>query len=250
MARSVKKHAVRRNEILDVAQKLVYSRGYEQMTIQDILDEVGVSKGAFYHYFGSKQALLEALVERILDEAERLVLPIVQDPHLPALEKLQRYFSAAARWKTEQKAYLLALLQVWYADDNAIVREKVHATAVKRIAPLLTAIVRQGIQEGALTTSHPDHISEAVLCLVQGVGDAFAEALLSSPSTVGNWQNVESTVAAYTEALERVLGAPSGSLVLVDAETQKAWFSHQETTHTTSGEKLAEKISAPGLRED
>ena len=61
MARSVneKEYAVKRNEILDVAQRFVYTRGYEQMSIQDILDELHISKGAFYHYFDSKQALLE-----------------------------------------------------------------------------------------------------------------------------------------------------------------------------------------------
>ena len=51
MARTVKAHAVRRNEILDVAQRLIYTKGYEQMTIQDILDGLQISKGAFYHYF-------------------------------------------------------------------------------------------------------------------------------------------------------------------------------------------------------
>jgi len=55
-------------EILDVAQRLVNTKGYEQMTIQDLLDELQISKGAFYHYFGSKQALLEAIIERIVDE--------------------------------------------------------------------------------------------------------------------------------------------------------------------------------------
>src|SRR5665647_2543286 len=68
MARVIKEHAVRRGEILDVAQRLVYSKGYEQMTVQDILDGLQISKGAFYHYFGSKPALLEALIERMLGE--------------------------------------------------------------------------------------------------------------------------------------------------------------------------------------
>ncbi len=63
MARIVKAHAARRNEILDVAQRLIYTKGYEQMTIQDILSDLQISKGAFYHYFDSKQALLEAIIE-------------------------------------------------------------------------------------------------------------------------------------------------------------------------------------------
>src|SRR5712691_1713827 len=115
MARIVKEHAVRRNEILDVAQRLVYTKGYEQMTIQDILDDLQISKGAFYHYFDSKQALLEALIERLLDEGVQLLLPIVDDPHLPALEKLQRLFDRLVRWKTAQKTFLLALMRVLYA---------------------------------------------------------------------------------------------------------------------------------------
>ena len=65
MPRIVKEHAVRRNEILDLAQQLVYTKGYEQMTIQDILDGLQISKGAFYHYFDSKHAVLEAVVERM-----------------------------------------------------------------------------------------------------------------------------------------------------------------------------------------
>ena len=53
MARIVKEEvrAVKRNEILDAASRFIYTTGYEQMTIQDILDELQISKGAFYHYF-------------------------------------------------------------------------------------------------------------------------------------------------------------------------------------------------------
>lgn len=53
MPRVVKEeeYAVKCNEILDVAQHLVYTKGYQQMSIQDILDELKISKGAFYHYF-------------------------------------------------------------------------------------------------------------------------------------------------------------------------------------------------------
>src|SRR5689334_6360084 len=117
MARIVKAHAIRRDEILDAAQRLVYTRGYEQMTIQDLLDDLEIAKGTFYHYFVSKQALLEALLERMGAEMEQLLLPVVQDPHLPALDKLDRFFATLARWKTAQKAVIFALLPVWYADD-------------------------------------------------------------------------------------------------------------------------------------
>ena len=72
MARIVNKeeYEIRRNEILDAAQRVVYTKGYDQMSIQDILAEVKISKGAFYHYFDSKQALLEALIERLVSQIQ------------------------------------------------------------------------------------------------------------------------------------------------------------------------------------
>lgn len=231
MVRIVKERTERRNEILDVAQRLVYSKGYEQMTIQDILDGLQISKGAFYHYFDSKQTLLEAIIERMMQEAEQLIMPIVHDPQLPALEKLQRFFAVVARYKTAQKDFLLALMRVWYTDDNALVRQKVQAMGAKWIMPLLTGIIRQGIQEGSLTTSYPDQVGEVVLCLVYGLGETLGEVLLSFEPKRDDMLRVERTVAAYTDALERVLGAPGDSLQLVDNETLSEWFVSQETAH-------------------
>src|SRR5215207_8473593 len=91
MARTVNKeeYTAKRNQILDAAQRLIFTKGYERMTLQDILAELQISSGAFYHYFDSKPAVLEAFIERIREAAEQPLLPIVQDPHLSALEKLQ-----------------------------------------------------------------------------------------------------------------------------------------------------------------
>src|SRR5438094_1115656 len=88
MTRIVKEPVVRRNEILDVAERLLATKGYEQMAIRDIVDELQIAKGTVYHYFDSKQALLMALVERMGEKVERLVLPIIDDRQLAALDKL------------------------------------------------------------------------------------------------------------------------------------------------------------------
>jgi AcrR family transcriptional regulator len=226
MARSIKEEerAVKRNEILETARRLIYTKGYEQMTIQDILEELQISKGAFYHYFSSKQDLLEALIERIYADAEQILRPVLEDAELPALDKLHRYFDTAARWKTTQKAFLLALLRVWYADENAIVRQKVTETMIERIGPLLSRIVHQGIQEGVLTTSFPDQAGAIIITLMQSLGDAFVRVLLSSELLPSDVQRLEGTVQAFNDALERVLGAPRGSLQLVDMEAIDEWI--------------------------
>jgi len=226
MARIIKEeeYAAKRNEILDAAQRLVYTKGFDQMSIQDILNELSISKGAFYHYFESKSTLLEALIERSLEAVVAFLSPIVQNSELPALVKLQHYLDSAAQWKSTQKDYLLGLLSIWYADENATFRQKMLTSSIQRISPMLAEIIRQGILEGALNTAYPDQVAETVLYLMQGVGDKFVEPLLKGAPTPADFQRIESAFAAYTDAMERILGAPPGSIQLIKPETLQFWF--------------------------
>jgi AcrR family transcriptional regulator len=232
MARKVKEedYASRRNEILDAARTLVYTKGYEQMSIQDILDAMKISKGAFYHYFDSKPALLEALIDRFADEAERAVSPILQDPDLTALEKLQHYFSTAVQWKVAQKDYLLAILRVWYSDDNAIIRQKVFSRLLKRFTPSFVPVIQEGIQEGSLSTAYPEQAMQIVFQAIQGLGDKFGEAILTGQAGggVGNSEDriqaIEKDVDAYTDSVERILGIQKGSIQLMDAKSVRMWL--------------------------
>jgi AcrR family transcriptional regulator len=225
MARIVKEedYAARRKEILDVARQLIYTKGYEQMSIQDILDLLKISKGAFYHYFDSKQSLLDGLVERMLDEAEQVMRPIVE-ADLPALEKMRRYFDTGGRWKTAQRALMLNLLRVWRNDSNALMRQKQESAAMKRIAPMLTEIIRQGVSEGVFTTKYPDQFGSMILGLSRGFEDTIAELLLAETSPPDALERLEAALGAYSESMERILGAPAGSLPLGDVEMLKAWL--------------------------
>jgi AcrR family transcriptional regulator len=218
-------YEARRNEILDVAQRLVMlTKGYTGMAVQDILDELQISKGAFYHYFDSKQALLEALIERLATEATPMLTEIVNDPSVPSLEKMHAFFERIARWKTDRRDYLMALLDMWYADENAIVREKLRAATPERYGPLLTQVIRQGIDEGVMTAPHPDQVGGLILRMLIDLGYDFAYLLKQAPSDPGVVQRAFLTGAAYNDAIERVLGAPKGSLTVIDAETIHAWF--------------------------
>src|SRR6187401_1947873 len=102
-------HALRRDAFVDAAQRLIQAKGYEQMTIQDVLDELDTSRGAFYHYFDSKAALLDAVIERMVDDAIAAIGLIVDEPGLPALTRLARLFNGLAEWKTERTEFLIRL---------------------------------------------------------------------------------------------------------------------------------------------
>ena len=223
-ARIVKERTERRNEILTVARQLVITKGYEQMTIQDILDSLQISKGAFYHYFDSKQALLEALIENIVEETKRSFTPILEDGQLSALEKFGLFFRGLGQWKTAQIEFLLALLNIWYNDDNAIVRQKITTASIEHITPLITQIIIQGVQEGCFNTAYPQQASVILLTIGLGLSNMLAMLLLTAETRSAKLPEAEQIVAASTEATERVLGAPQGSLQLVDDAVLTQWF--------------------------
>ncbi len=218
MPRIVKEPLERRNEILDATQQLIISKGYERMTIQDVIDRLQISKGAFYHYFNSKQALLDALIDRMQVDALKLVQPIVDDTQMPALEKLHHLFDTSYRWKTARKGFLMAILRVWYVDENVIVRQKQTASMLQAITPVLQAIIDQGVAEGVFQHQPSPMLGRVVLSLIVDQGEVLAQLLLSSEISDENVKRVEQTVAAYTDAIERVLGVASNSLQIVDVD--------------------------------
>jgi AcrR family transcriptional regulator len=217
-------HAVRREAFVDAAQRVIQAKGYEQMTIQDVLDELDASRGAFYHYFDSKVSLLDAVVRRLVDVAIATVAPVAADPNLPALRKLERVFTGITSWKMERKELMLAVLKVWLSDENAVVRERFRQYTAVRLTPLLSRIVRQGKAEGVFSVSSADHAAAVFVSLVLAANEMASQLFVARQARAVSFEDVERTLAAYAEAFERILGIPTGSWPTVDRETIRFWF--------------------------
>jgi AcrR family transcriptional regulator len=217
-------HTIRREAFLDVAQRLVQTKGYDAMSIQDVLNELEASKGAFYHYFDSKQALLEAVVERFADGSLATLAPVLNDPDLPAVQKLERAFAGIGRWKAAQKELVLAIIQVWNSDGNAIVREKLRRLSVSRMIPLISTVVKQGVDEGTFHVTSPDEIAEVFVALMLGFQERAVDLFIARQAGTITFEAVQRAIASLTEAIERILGIPQGSLTLMDEPALHFWF--------------------------
>jgi AcrR family transcriptional regulator len=226
MARTVNQqvYEARRDAILDAAERAVGTKGYERMAIADLLDDLQISSGAFYHYFDSKPALLAALINRMGDRLEQRVLPIIDDPEVGAFDKLQRFFAALDRDKREHKGLVLSYLRVLYADENAIFRHKMHVTRVKRLTPWLETVIREGIREGILTTAYPDQAARMIIALLEDLGDATVDLLLAEERSPDDLPRLARIAEATADALERVLGAKPGCLQHAWREELEVWL--------------------------
>lgn len=217
-------HAVRRDAFLDAAQRLIQSRGYEQMSVQDVLDELDVSKGAFYHYFDSKEALLAAVVDRIVDAGIAAIAPVAADSDLGALAKLSGLFTSLAQWKGERSDLMIELVRVWVSDANAVVRDQLRSGTHARLTPLLATIVHQGKAEGVFTITSPDHTAGVLVAMLLGTNETASRLFLARQVGAITFEDVERTFAAHAEAFERVLGLAPGSWPNLDRSTLLFWF--------------------------
>lgn len=243
MARTtnIAEHAARRDEILDAAQRLILSTGYERLTVQDILDDLHISKGAFYHYFDSKPTVIDALTTRLVGESERALAAIVENPALGAVKKLQAFFGEIIRWKSERRNLFVAMLPVWYSADNLAFRLLVDRESAKRLAPLLTAVVRQGVDEGRFATAYPDQAGAIIIAIIQALQDDMVRRLLAMPHRSPSPTSVKEMVnthGAHMEAIERYLGVPAGALNRVDARAVRSWIAAlHRTTIAPNGKR-------------
>ena len=217
-------HATRRDVFLDAAQELFQAKGYEGTSIQDVLDTASTSKGALYHYFDSKGALLDGVIERMVDGAMISIEPIVADPDLPALEKLRGIFGGIASYKSARRELLLAISRVWLSDENAVVRERFRRAAGARITPVLAAVIRQGHNEGAFDVREPDDTARVLVSLLLATNLAASELFLRHQAEPFPFAEVARFFGAYADAFDRILGARPGALPLVDEAVLHEWF--------------------------
>ena len=99
MARIVKEADERRNEILDAAETLFTEKGYSKTTIIDILNQVGIAKGTFYYYFKSKEEVMDAIIERFIEQDVQKARLIAMDKSLSPVRKICRIICPDARKK-------------------------------------------------------------------------------------------------------------------------------------------------------
>ena len=215
---------VRREAFTEAAERLMQTKGWEHMSIQDVLDALQASRGAFYHYFESKQALLEAVIDRMVEAGLASVQPVVNDPNLPAATKLVRLFNSIGRWKTDRRELILAFLDVWLSDHHAVVREKFRHKLVGRIVPVLTGIVKQGTHEGSFRVESPEATARVLMMLLQGMQDEATDLFVARQANTVSYEEVETRFVSYASAFERVLGVEAGSISLVDRPILHAWY--------------------------
>jgi hypothetical protein len=115
-------------------------------------------------------------------------------------------------------------MEVWNSDGNAIVREKLRRLTERIMVPLLSAIVTQGVDEGAFRVDSPNETATVLVALMEGFQQQASDLFIARQAGTVTFEVVQRSVAANTDAFERILGIPKGSLTLTSESTLRFWF--------------------------
>lgn len=147
-------------KILDIAFRLFSEKGYDHTTIQDIVDALGMSKGAVYHHFKSKEDILDHLYDRYYVDSN--MFSMMEDPSLSGLEKLRELLrrQLADPGKLDIDGIAVSF------ERNPQLIQLMLTTSVRDGAPIIQRLLEEGITDGSITAAQPKELAESCLILL------------------------------------------------------------------------------------
>ena len=150
-----------RDKIIKAAFSLFSEKGYEATSTQDIISLTGLSRGAMYHHFKSKQEILETVTRQAQEQIHSFLEALVTDSTLSAKNKLSKII--AYNGESEVQKQLIACR--WLEKiPFALVEEIRNLNHI--IAPCLAQIIRQGVEEKEFECPYIEELAEVLALLL------------------------------------------------------------------------------------
>jgi len=206
----------RQAHILDAAQKLFFARGWDDVTIADVLNEAGISKGGFYHHFAAKEDLLDGVVLRFTTEALASAKAARAVTSGGALERFNAFLAETSRWKAEQGPRMKFFMDVMLRPGNDVLFSRITAAASAAAMPVLLEMIAYGVDEGAFDVPDMNLVGETIMAMSQGRRAVLENAFQAAES--GDLDRatacLDHRMVAEGALIDRILGLPRGSVML------------------------------------
>jgi AcrR family transcriptional regulator len=186
-----------RTKILDSAVKLFSTRGYTAASVDDICTEAGISKGAFYHHFETKQALFLALldgwlqtIDNAIDASKGKTAP---ETFMQMTEAFPYMFGTAGEG-------LPMFLEFWLQASRDKKIWEASIAPYRRYHKYFTSLIKQGVDEGSFVDVDPELASRMIVSTAMGL---LLQSLLDPKGA--NWEKVarESTNLLVNNLLDK-----------------------------------------------
>ena len=188
----------RKKEILDIAEELFITKGYDNTSTTDILEKVGIARGTIYYHFKSKEEILDALIDRII---QGIVCNVKSALSCKAAAPQKIIFFVGAM--RVDSAIGKEITDHTHKPQNALMHQKILNSLLAVLTPIAAGIIKDGIKEGSFSTDYPKEAAEMLLIYSSVVFDDMNEM---------TQEEREKKVTGFVFNMERLLGARSGAL--------------------------------------
>lgn len=148
------------NLILDVASRLFMEKGYEHTSIQEIIDHLGgLSKGAIYHHFKSKEDILYAVIDKMTAQSNQMLTDIRDRTDLNGKEKLRTMFRVSINRSVQDDIFTVA---PGFYRNPKLLFSLLHENLEEAVPDYILPIIMQGIEDGSIVSEHPKQLAELI----------------------------------------------------------------------------------------
>ncbi len=221
MVESSKNYSNRKNEFMMAALELFCKKGYENTTINDIIDELSVSKGAFYHYFDSKEDVIVALAKYFSERAAKIISEIFKRTDLSAVEKMNKGFESINEYKIKEREYHSKFKASIEGEENLKLQHKIVFFMKQDVIPLYEELIGKGVEEDVFGDPVNSHeLAEFFLNTIFDLNTSVheIERELYGDKNKGNHRELlkklDEKVRFYEVMLERIFQLQNGSFDL------------------------------------
>lgn len=197
--RVVKEAEERKNEILDVAERLFVTKGFDNTSTNDILREIGIARGTLYYHFKSKTDILDAMIERMSKQLIEKATDIFNKKDIPVLQRLTVMMMAL----NVDGSLGQEVMEQVHRPQNALLHQKMQDGLLTGITPLITELIEEGMEQGICQTDYPAEVAEMT----------FLYAITAFDTLSNHSEEAKNKkIIAFINNLERLLRMESGSM--------------------------------------
>lgn len=206
----------RKQEFLDTALDLFYEKGYEKTTINDIIGAMDVSKGAFYHYFQSKEDIIETISLDYAQRALKIAKETLKRNDLNAIDKLNTLIKKVQMYKGEQEEKRHRIRKS-LRYENLKLEKTIYIKLKDLMLPIYEGIISEGIKDGLFKVNNPIEMTEFMFIMFNGLNSSLREIEgkiddLDDLEAKQLLNQISEKLIFNEEVLEKILGVNKGTI--------------------------------------
>ena len=191
----MKKGEKRKKELLKIAYDMFITQGYENTSVDKIIEKAQIAKGTYYYHFQSKEQMLEEVIDMMIDSEAKMAEQIIT-MDIPVPQKIVMIITSVKPTEAEQP-----IKNALFQPENVLMHHKVRKKLIDILTPILSEVIKEGVNEGIFEC---DNIPERVKMLLIISDGTFNEGTFS-----------EQDISVFIDMTEKLLGAENGTMTFI-----------------------------------